>query len=65
MKEAALKRLQKDGAIATYEILEEDSDGNVLEYKVRHYAVKQVWYANLLSAAYDKVTRPYRTGAKA
>ena len=57
MREDALKRLQNDGAIASYEVLDQDSDGNIIEYKIKNYTVKKSWYAGLLAAAYDKAQR--------
>ena len=37
MKEATLRRLQKTGAIQTYEVLEKDTNGTVLDVNIKFY----------------------------
>ena len=59
MKEAVLKRLVSEGTIMSYKVLETDHDGNVIEYKIRHFAFNKPWYEKLLEGVYQKTKRGY------
>ena len=63
MKVSDLEKLKRDNAIWGYEVLAENSNGEVSEVKLLLPTnMNRSWYAELLGSAYDRLTRA-KTGS--